>query len=70
MPNEFTVVGEHRDDTTQLLVLGTDGNYYRYQPAQDRFAQIEPDDSWLVFADGDEASEDSGAPHGLEGDPS
>ena len=49
MPNEFTVVGEHRDDSTQLLVLGADGQYYRYLLAQERFIQIEPDATWLVF---------------------
>lgn len=58
MPNEFTFVGEHRDDTDQLLVLGDDGNYYRYQPAQESFAQVQPDETWLVFEDGDEAIAD------------
>ena len=57
MPNEFTVVGEHRDDTSHLLVLGADGNYYRYQPARESFAQVEPDARWLVFPDRDDATE-------------
>jgi hypothetical protein len=60
MPNEFTFVGEHRDDTDQLLVLGDDGNYYRYQPAQESFAQVQPDETWLVFDDGDEPISDPG----------
>ena len=60
MPNEFTFVGEHRDNSDQLLVLGADGNYYRYQPAQESFAQVEPDESWLVFPEGEEALEAAG----------
>ncbi len=57
MPNEFTFVGEHRDNTDQLLVLGADGNYYRYQPAQESFSQVEPDESWRFFSTSDEAPE-------------
>jgi hypothetical protein len=67
MPNEFTVVGEHRDDRTQLLVLGADGQYYRYLPAQDRFTQVEPDGAWLVFEDADAEPPRLGDP---EGEPS
>jgi hypothetical protein len=47
MPNEFMVVGEHRDDASELLVKGADGHFYEYDPAHDR---------WEIFADGNEVS--------------
>ncbi|HYH13361.1 MAG TPA: hypothetical protein VD789_13470 [Thermomicrobiales bacterium] len=50
MPNEFTVVGENRDDESQLLVVGTDGLYYGYQPAREHFSPVEPDESWTLYA--------------------
>lgn len=48
MTNEFTVVGEHRDDATQLLVVGADGKYYGYAATRDQFSPVEPDDQWVV----------------------
>jgi hypothetical protein len=48
MPIEFTVVGEHRNDQTQLLVMGADGKYYGYTAARDHFSSVEPDDQWIV----------------------
>lgn len=48
MTNEFTVVGEHKEDDLELLVLGADGNYYGYRPAQELFRPVRPDDSWLI----------------------
>jgi hypothetical protein len=35
MPIEFTVVGEHREDLSQYVVIGTDGHYYEYEPARE-----------------------------------
>ncbi len=63
MPNEFSLVGEHRDDTTQLLVMGTDGRYYRYFPEREQFTPIEPGEEWVVYQGPDEVEPD---PVGLE----
>jgi hypothetical protein len=54
MPNEFMVVGEHREDETELLVKGADGLYYEYDPAREQFSRIEPDDQWEIFHDANE----------------
>ena len=54
MPNEFTVVGENKDDESELLVLGTDGRYYEYDPAREQFSATEPDDHWEMFPDIDD----------------
>ncbi len=48
MTNEFTVVGEHREDELELLVLGADGSYYGYRPAQELFRSVEPDGNWVI----------------------
>jgi hypothetical protein len=54
MPVEFTIVGEHLDDPTQLLVLGADGVYYAYDPAHERLAPTEPDEQWMLLRTLDE----------------
>ena len=54
MPNEFTVVGENKDDETELLVLGADGKYYEYDPAHEQFSHVEPDEHWEMFPDTDD----------------
>lgn len=52
MTNEFTVVGEHRDDELELLVLGSDGAYYGYRPAQEAIRPVELDDGvWIITRD-------------------
>lgn len=49
MTNEFTFVGENRDDDTQFLVLGDDGRYYEYNPLRETFVPVDPgDDDWDV----------------------
>lgn len=48
MPNEFTVVGEDRDDDSHLLVVGADGKYYDYAAAHDHLSPVEPDERWIV----------------------
>ena len=48
MPIEFTVVGEHRDDDTHLLVVGADGKYYDYAAGRDHFSLVDPDERWVV----------------------
>ena len=59
MPIEYTVVGEHRDDETQLLVVGADGKYYGYAAAHDHFSPVEPDDQWIVQPRSDDLLGDS-----------
>lgn len=52
MTNEFTVVGEHRDDELELLVLGADGSYYGYRPAQEAIRPVQPDEEiWIITQD-------------------
>lgn len=48
MPAEYTVIGEHRDDESQLLVMGTDGRYYSYAPARELIAPTDPDEFWVI----------------------
>lgn len=48
MTNEFTVIGEHRDDQTHLLVLGADGHYYGYSPAREELSPVVPNEDWIV----------------------
>lgn len=67
MPNEFTVIGEDTNDATRLLVVGTDGRYYGYFPAEERIVPVEPDDRWQLLADA--AAPDDVAP-AKEGAPS
>jgi hypothetical protein len=47
-PTEFAVVGESKDDPQQLLLLGSDGNYYAYGLADGNTQLVEPDDHWSV----------------------
>lgn len=49
MPNEFTVVGEHKEDESELLVMGADGKYYEYDLHRDRLSPVEPDEQWEIF---------------------
>jgi hypothetical protein len=49
MPTEYTVVGEHREDESQLLVVGADERYYSYTPARDSIMPTDLDeDTWVV----------------------
>ncbi|HEV2126871.1 MAG TPA: hypothetical protein VGW38_29320 [Chloroflexota bacterium] len=54
MPNEFTVVGENKDDASELLVMGADGKYYEYNPAREQLSVTEPDEQWELFPGADE----------------
>ncbi len=47
-PNELAVVGENKDDPEQLLLLGSDGNYYVYSLPDDSTQPVVPDDHWSV----------------------
>ena len=55
MPNEFTVVGEHKEDESELLVMGADGKYYEYDLYRDRLSLTEPDEQWEIFPSVEEA---------------
>ena len=46
MPNIFAVVGEHREKSDHLLVLGEDGSYYDYALVTGQTLPVEPDQSW------------------------
>jgi hypothetical protein len=56
MTIEFTVVGEHREDPSQFLVIGTDGQYYGYDPAREQLVAIEPDERWEMIRGYEEAA--------------
>ena len=47
-PTELAVVGESKDDPQQLLLLGSDGNYYAYGLADGNTQLVDPDDHWSV----------------------
>ena len=55
MTIEFTVVGEHREDPSQFLVIGTDGQYYGYDPSREQLVAIEPDARWELIRGDDDA---------------
>jgi hypothetical protein len=48
MPTEFTVIGEHREDETQLLVVGADERLYSYIPARESIVPTDLDETWVV----------------------
>lgn len=48
-PTELAVVGEHKTDPEQLLLLGADGHYYAYSLPDATTAPVEPDDTtWSI----------------------
>jgi hypothetical protein len=47
-PTELAVVGENKDDPEQLLLLGSDGNYYAYNLPAGEPEPVEPDEHWEV----------------------
>jgi hypothetical protein len=49
-PNELAVVGEHKEDPEQLLLLGADGHYYAYTLADGNPTPVELDEHWEVEA--------------------
>jgi hypothetical protein len=60
MLNEFTVVGEHKEDKAQFLVLGADGHYYEYDPAREQVTAIEPDARWEIIPDTEDSQSEVG----------
>jgi hypothetical protein len=61
MTNEFTVIGEHREDDTQLLVRGADGQYYGYVIRHERLSRVHPDEQWVYYDDTDDVDTEFGA---------
>lgn len=53
MTNEFTVIGEHRDNDQELLVRGADGAFYDYNLGQEAFSPVEPDENWVITEESD-----------------
>lgn len=47
-PNELMVVGENKENPSQLLTMGTDGSYYAYSLVDEAWSVVEPDDRWVV----------------------
>jgi hypothetical protein len=45
---EFRVIGEQRDDSGHLLLLGADGRFYRYTTCCCELAPVEPDDTCVI----------------------
>jgi hypothetical protein len=45
-PNELEVVGEHSEDPDQLLLKGSDGNFYAYEISDAEPRPVEVDDKW------------------------
>lgn len=50
MPKIFAVVGERRDDSDRLLLLGEDGQHYQYELMAGTTTPIVPDDAWIIDA--------------------
>jgi hypothetical protein len=48
MSDVFTVVGEHRDDSDRLLLIGAAGQYYAHAVPYGITTPITPDDRWFV----------------------
>jgi hypothetical protein len=66
MPNEFTIIGENKDDASHFLVVGSDGNYYGYSPSQEQFTLVQIDDRWSMFASADVLDDVAPAKEGAE----
>jgi len=45
------VVGENKDDPSQLLTMGTDGSYYAYSLPDGATQPVEPDEGWVMESD-------------------
>jgi hypothetical protein len=47
-PNELFVVGEHAEDPNQLLLKGSDGNFYAYELPEGDTHPVDVTDQWRV----------------------
>ena len=49
MPANFALIGEHREDSDRLLLLGDDGRCYAYRLPNGTPVPVEPDEEeWAV----------------------
>jgi len=48
IPPVFNVIGENRDDPDCLLLLGDDGEHYRYHLLDGTTDRVNLDDHWLI----------------------
>ncbi len=45
---DYQLVGELKEDTHKLLLMGGDGQYYAYDLVGGDIVALDPDDSWSV----------------------
>ena len=57
MTTVYSVVGEHRDDPTRLLALGSDGRHYALDFPTGDASPTEPDDAWRLDPDAPDAED-------------
>jgi hypothetical protein len=48
MTSVFALIGENRDDPYSWLVIGDDGQQYRYQLPGRTTTPVAPDASWVI----------------------
>jgi len=48
MTHVFAVIGEHREQPDQLLLLGADGRFYTYVSAEGPPVEVEPTEEWAL----------------------
>ena len=53
MTNIFAVVGEHRQEPWQLLLIGDDGHFYAYATDNGRPVEVEPTEDCSIDAEAD-----------------
>jgi hypothetical protein len=44
----FSVVGQHRDDPSRMLLFGDDGCFYQLDPLDADPVPVEPDGDWII----------------------
>jgi hypothetical protein len=45
---DYQLIGELRDDSHKLLLMGADGQYYAYDLVSGDISVLDPNDSWAV----------------------
>lgn len=48
MTNIFSVIGQHREQPSWLLLVGADGHYYAYGTEDAEPREVEPGDQWVI----------------------
>lgn len=46
----FSVVGQHRDDPSRILLMGDDGRFYQFDSLETEPIPVEPDGEWVIEA--------------------